>query len=163
MSPHPPCHFLNIEERVYSHAERWWLLRGLLESVAYDLLLLAMQPTKWQTTSPIPLASNAIRIFWRRKQQMPHESLGFLTDSTQPAVWKQLFTKRSRWSLRERWPLPGGGGNPNDLESLTGSPHPLAKEGRGKRSKKLLAGFGWVGTSVIHSCSCCCFAHCVCI
>jgi hypothetical protein len=23
MSPHPPCHFLNIEERVCSHAERW--------------------------------------------------------------------------------------------------------------------------------------------
>ncbi|CAM6053822.1 unnamed protein product [Sphagnum tenellum] len=33
---------------------------------------------------------------------MPHESLGFLTDSTQPAVWKQLLTKRSRWSLRKR-------------------------------------------------------------
>jgi hypothetical protein len=96
MSPHPPCHFLNIEERVCSHAERWWLVRRLLESVAYDLLLLppsvgkpcmsnpcwggglevlfgltiddpwkrvalpclAMQTTKWQRSSPIPLASN---------------------------------------------------------------------------------------------------------
>ncbi len=35
----PALPFSKYEERVCSHAEKWWLLRGLLESVAYDLLL----------------------------------------------------------------------------------------------------------------------------